>query len=125
MVEYFSEAYWNELASILNNDEDFRENASDLDTSMIFVADDKDLAYKLTFEGGKVEATESSQDEEADFKFIGPYEQWVRNHKGEADFQRLMMTGKIKFEGSMSQIMSLRKQLGSAMGKAAEIDAEY
>lgn len=125
MVEYFSQAYWEELASILNGDEDFRENASDLSTEMIFVADDEGQAFKLTFDEGEVEASPASQDDDAQFKFIGPYDEWVKNHKGEADLQRLIMMGKINFEGAMSDIMSLRKQLGSAMAKAADIDAEY
>lgn len=125
MVEYFSQAYWEELASILNGDEDFKENASDLSTEMIFVADDEDQAFKLTFDEGQVEASPASRDDDAQFKFIGPYDEWVKNHKGEADLQRLIMTGKINFEGAMSDIMSLRKQLGSAMSKAADIDAEY
>lgn len=125
MVEYFSENYWNELAKLLNNDEEFKEDASDLETDLVFVADDKDRAFRLIFDQGNVEVETVDTDADGDFKFIGPYDEWVKNHKGEADFQRQIMMGKLKFEGSMGDIMSLRKQLGSAMSKATEIDAEY
>lgn len=125
MVEYFTEAYWDELASILNDDESFREDASDLETELLFVAEDKGRAFRLTFDHGNVTAEPSSEGADADFTFIGPYDEWVKNHKGDADFQRQIMMGKLKFKGSMGEIMSLRKQLGSAMKKAGTIDAEY
>lgn len=125
MVEYFTEAYWEELASLLNDDESFQEDAGDLETELMFVAEDKDRAFRLVFDNGSVTAETTDEDAEADFKFIGPYDEWVKNHKGDADFQRQIMMGKLKFKGSMGEIMSLRKQLGSAMKKAGTIDAEY
>ncbi len=125
MVEYFTEAYWDELASLLNDDESFQDDAGDLETELVFVAEDKDRAFKLTFDNGTVSADPVDADDEADFKFIGPYDEWVKNHKGDADFQRQIMMGKLKFKGSMGEIMSLRKQLGSAMKKATTIDVDY
>lgn len=125
MVEYFTEAYWDELASDLNADENFQSEADDLDTSLLFVAEDKDRAFLMDVNNGKVNAKRADGDTEAEFAFKGPYEAWVSNHKGEADLQRLVMTGKLQFEGSMSKIMSLQSQLGFVTDRAREIDAEY
>lgn len=125
MVEYFTEAYWDELAADLNADEDFRSAAGDLTTQLLFVAEDKGRACLMEVEDGEVQATPADADTEAEFAFTGPYETWIDHHKGEADLQRLVMTGKINFDGSMGKIMSLQKQLGFVTDRAREIDAEY
>lgn len=125
MVEYFTEAYWDELASRLNGDEAFQEKAGDLDTSLLFVAEDKDRAFLMDVENGEVTANAVDGDAEAEFAFKGPYESWVSNHRDEAGLQRLVMTGKLHFEGSMGKIMGLQNQLGFVTDTAREIEADY
>lgn len=125
MVQYFTEPYWDELASELNADEAFQEKASDLDTSLLFVAEDEDLAFRMDVDNGKVSAEPVEADAEAEFAFKGPYEAWVSNHRDGTGLQRLVMTGKLNFEGSMGKIMSLQSQLGFVTDKAREIEADY
>lgn len=125
MVEYFTEAYWDELASRLNEDEDFQQEASDLETSLKFVAEDKGRAFVMNVDNGKVNAEAVDEDAEAEFSFTGPYEAWVANHRDGTGLQRLIMTGKLSFDGSMPRIMSLQNQLGFVTDEAREIDADY
>lgn len=125
MVEYFSEQYWDTLADTLNQDEAFQEKASDVDASLLYVAKEKDDACKMTIDGGKVTVEQVDQDAEADFRFIGPYETWVKSHRDGDGLQKLVMTGKLKFKGSIPQVMSLQRQLGDMTARAREIDVEY
>lgn len=125
MVEYFSEQYWDTLADKLNGDEAFQEKASDVDASLLYVAKDKGRACRMTIDGGKVSVEQVDPDAEADFRFIGPYETWVKSHRDGEGLQKLVMTGKLKFKGSIPQVMSLQRQLGDMTARAREIDADY
>lgn len=125
MVEYFSEQYWDTLADKLNADESFQDEASDVEASLLYVAKDKGKACKMTIDHGKVAVEHVDPEAEADFRFIGPYETWVKSHRDGQGLQKLVMTGKLKFKGSIPQVMSLQRQLGGMTTLAREIDSEY
>lgn len=125
MTEYFTEDYWHQLADRLNQHDGFQDKASDLDTSLLFVAEDKDRAFLMDVDHGKVTAEPASADADAEFAFKGDYDAWVSNHRDGTGLQRLVMTGKLTFEGSMGKIMGLQSQLGFVTDEAREIDAEY
>ncbi len=76
-------------------------------------------------DGGKVAVAQVDQDAEDDFRFIGPYETWVKSHRDGEGLQKLVMTGKLKFKGSIPQVMSLQRQLGDMTARAREIDVDY
>ncbi len=127
MVEYFSEQYWDTLADKLNSDAGFQEKASDVDASLLYVAKDRGQACRMTIDNGKVtvEHVDPEAETEADFRFIGPYETWVASHRDGQGLQKLVMTGKLKFKGSIPQVMSLQRQLGDMTARAREIDVDY
>lgn len=125
MVEYFTEDYWNELAKRLNNSPEFQDAADDLTTSLLFVAQDEDRAFLMDVQDGQVTAEPASADADAEFAFKGDYDAWVTNHRDGTGLQRLVMTGKLTFEGSMGKIMRLQSQLGFVTDEAREIEAEY
>lgn len=125
MTEYFTSEFFNELADRLNKDDEFQDKASDLSIDLLNVAKDKDRAFLLSIDDGKVQIEEASEDTDADFKFIGSYDNWVKNHKGEASLEKSIMTGKIKLKGSVPKIMRLRDKLGRIDDLGTEIDAEY
>lgn len=124
MVQYFTKAFFDELASQLNADEDFQAKTSDLDLTILNVAKDKGDAFLLTIDGGKVSVEEADPETDAEFKFIGDYDQWVANHEG-SSLQKMVMTGKIRFKGSMPKIMRLQSKLKAIDETGHEIDAEY
>lgn len=125
MVEFFTESYWDQLASRLNEHEDFQSEASDLETSLKFAAPDKGRAFIMSVDNGKVSAEAVDEDAEAEFSFTGDYDVWVENHRDGTGLQRLVMSGKLKFDGSMPRIMSLQSQLGFVTDEAREIEADY
>lgn len=111
MVEYFTDEYYQTIAKRLNDDDEFQEKASNLSTSLVQVAKDKDKAVKFTIDDGQVTAQEVGPDEEAEFRLIASYDDWTKVVKGEEKVDKLVMMGKMKVEGSMAKLLQYRDQL--------------
>jgi putative sterol carrier protein len=125
MVQYFTRPYFEELANLLNNDKEFQAKASNLSVTLLNVAKDKNVSFLLKVDKGKVSVQDGTPETAADFTFIGDYATWITNHKDGATLEKLIMTGKIKFKGSIPRIMSLKGQLGAVDQKARTIAVEY
>lgn len=110
-VAFFTPAYFEELAKTLNGDAEFKQKTATLNLSILMAAKDKDLSALLRLKNGEATVEPATRDTPADFKFIGEYAVWVSNHRGEAPLDKLVMTGKLKFIGSIPKIMGLRAQL--------------
>ena len=125
MVAFFTLAYFEELARVLNADPDFKQKTANLNLTIVMSAKDKDVHGLLRIQNGQATAQAAKPDEKADFKFIADYATWSANHRGEAPLDKLVMTGKVKFIGSIPKIMGLRNQLlvidRVAQGIAAEL----
>lgn len=124
MVEFFTRPYFDEVAKVLNNDAEFKSKTTNLDAKILMVAKDKGHAFLLTIQKGTAQVEDAASDAKADFTFVGDYDTWVSNHKGEAPLDKLVMTGKLKFKGSIPKIMSLRSQLVVIDKLAQSVDAE-
>lgn len=111
MPAFFTPAYFEELARVLNADPEFKAKAATLKVTILMSAKDKGLTALVRIAEGKATAEPATPETPADFKFIGAYEVWAANHRGEAPLDKLVMTGKLKFVGSIPKIMSLRNQL--------------
>ncbi len=107
MVQYFSKEFFDALAGALNADAEWLKKTSTSTFKSIITITDRSNSFFLDVTNGKVVVTETAPDAPADFKFEGPYENWVILGKGEKDFQSLVMAGKLKFRGSMPKVMGL------------------
>lgn len=125
MAQFFTKEFFDELASRLNSDEEWKKKAGDLTTKIIASCTDRDAAFLIDIKDGAVACSQVSPEEPADFKFEGTYEAWQKTAKGEADLQTLVMTGKIKFKGSMSKIMAMMGSLSRLTAVLREIPKEY
>jgi alkyl sulfatase BDS1-like metallo-beta-lactamase superfamily hydrolase len=125
MVEYFSEPYFQEIASLLNADADFQAKAQKLTTQLLFIAPDKDRAFIMRVSDGKVQAASATAETDAEFKFTAPYDTWIRNHRDGDTLEKLIMTGKVRFKGAIPRILSLKGQLGAVDQKARSITVTY
>ena len=108
---FFTQGYFEELVKTLNNDAEFKQKTASMNLSIVMAAKDKGLAALLRIQNGQASAQMATPEEKADFKFLGDYATWVANHKGEAPLDKLVMTGKLKFIGSIPKIMGMRSQL--------------
>lgn len=107
MVQYFSKEFFDQLAASLNTDAEWVKKTTGQSFKTIITITDRAKSFFLDVAGGKVAVTETAPDAPADFKFEGPYDSWVILGRGEKDFQSLVMTGKVKFRGSMPKVMGL------------------
>ncbi|HVL47792.1 MAG TPA: SCP2 sterol-binding domain-containing protein [Candidatus Thermoplasmatota archaeon] len=125
---YFTKAYFDALATTLNADAEFQAKTANLKANLLMVARDKGekgAAFLLAVDHGKAAITEATPETSAEFAFIGDYATWVRNHQGEAPLEKLVMTGKMKFKGSIPKIMQMRNQLGVIDTTARRVPAAY
>jgi putative sterol carrier protein len=112
MPALFTTDFFDELVKRLNNDPDFKQKAGGVTATVLMVNTDTKASYLLNLNKGTASWTPGTMDSKADFTFLGETATWVANHKGEAPMEKLVMTGKLKFKGSIPKIMGLRAQLG-------------
>ncbi len=113
------------MEQTLNSDEEFTESLREVETSMLLVSEDTGGSFLLNVADGKVSVEEASPDQVAEFKIIGPYEEWVKSAKGEASLTRQVMSGKIKIRGSMSKMMFYWPKLQRIEDALKEIEKEF
>ena len=125
MVQYFSKAFFDEVASRLNADPEWAKGATALTTKIVLTCTDRNASFLLDIVGGKVSASAVPPDVPADFKFEGTYDAWTLLGRGERDFQGLVLGGKIRFRGSMPKIMALTGQLNRITQVAQQVPKEF
>jgi putative sterol carrier protein len=112
MPALFTPAFFDELVKRLNNDPDFKQKAGGVAATVLMVNLDTKESFLLNLNKGSAAWTPGNPESKADFTFLGDAATWLSNHKGEAPMEKLVMTGKLKFKGSIPKIMGLRSQLG-------------
>lgn len=125
MVQYFTAEFFSALADALNGSQDFQAKNASVSTSLLNVAKDKGTAFLVRIEKGKVSASAAAADAQAEFTFTGDYATWVRSHKGELPLEKAIMTGAMKFKGSIPKIMGLRSSLSAFDTEARRIAVTY
>jgi len=125
LVEYFTTAFFTELAAGLNADPEWQKKAGSMTVKLVLTVTDRGSSHLLDVQGGRVTASETTADSPADFKFEGPYDAWVTLGKGEKDFQSLVMAGKLKFRGSMPKVMGMMGQLNRVTFLAQQLPKEF
>ncbi len=125
MVQYFSKEFFEALANALNVDAEWMKKASTSTFKTVITVTDRAQSHLLEVVNGKVTTSESAPDVPADFKFEGPYDSWMILGKGEKDFQSLVMSGKVKFRGSMPKVMGMMPQWNRLIKVAQELPKEF
>ncbi|HKZ88692.1 MAG TPA: SCP2 sterol-binding domain-containing protein [Thermoplasmata archaeon] len=125
MVQYFTTAFFEELASRLNADPDWTKKAGNITAKLVLTCADRKQSFLLDIQAGKVSSSEVAPDVPADFKFEGNYDAWSTLGRGEKDFQSLVMGGKLRFRGSMPKIMAIMGQMNRITALAQQIPKEF
>ena len=125
MTTYFTQAFFEEVASRLNADTEWLRKAGAINAKIVLTAVDRNASFLIDIRNGIVSSTESTADVPADFKFEGTYDAWTQLGKGEKDFQSLVLGGKIRFRGSMPKIMALMGSLDRITQVARQIPKEF
>ncbi|MCI4371847.1 MAG: SCP2 sterol-binding domain-containing protein [Thermoplasmata archaeon] len=125
MTQYFTKAFFDEVADRLNADSEWTKRAAAVTAKIVLTCSDRNASFLLAILNGMVTSTEVAPDVPADFKFEGPYDAWTQLGKGERDFQSLVMGGKILFRGSMPRIMALMGELNRITTVARQVPKEF
>ncbi|HEX9340988.1 MAG TPA: SCP2 sterol-binding domain-containing protein [Thermoplasmata archaeon] len=125
MVQYFSEAFFDEVANRLNVDPEWAKKASTVTTKIVLTCTDRNASFLLDIANGMVSAAPVAPDVPAEFKFEGTYDAWTQLGKGERDFQGLVLGGRIRFRGSMPKVMALTGQLNRITQVAQQVPKEF
>ena len=125
MVQYFTKAFFDELASRLNADPDWGKKAAAITAKIVLTCTDRNASFLVDIQGGRVAVHDVAPDVPADFKFEGTYEAWTQLGKGEKDFQGLVLGGKIRFRGSMPKVMALMGPLSRITQLAQQVPKEF
>ena len=125
MVQYFTKAFFDEIAGRLNVDPEWGKKAATITAKIVLTCTDRNASFLVDIQGGKVAVHEVAPDVPADFKFEGAYDAWMQLGKGERDFQGLVLGGKIRFRGSMPKVMALMGPLGRITQLAQQVPKEF
>ena len=125
MVQYFSKEFFDELATALNADAEWMKKTSSSSFKSIITITDRSKSFLLDVTSGKVAVSEVTPEVPADFKFDGPYDSWTILGRGDKDFQSLVMTGKVKFRGSMPKVMGLMGAWNRLIKLAQQLPKEF
>ena len=125
MAKYFSTEFLQELAARLTQDPQWMKGASKITVKLMITITDRNESHILEVVNGQVTARVAKPDDPADFKFEGPYEQWVRLGKEKKDIQSLVLQGKLKFRGPLAKFMPMQPTLVRIEAVAREIPAEF
>ncbi|MFQ5986669.1 MAG: SCP2 sterol-binding domain-containing protein [Thermoplasmata archaeon] len=111
MAKFFTEQYFQDLADRLNADDEWRKKAEGVHAKIVATANDRDFSALLDVQNGEVTASKVDADAPADFRFEADYDVWKASAQGEGDLTTLVMTGRMRFRGSMSKIMGMMTPL--------------
>lgn len=121
----FSSEFFEELVKTLNNDPEFKSKTGSVHATVLMANRDLKTSHLLTISKGTATYNGPGTEEtKADFAFIGDTPTWVANHKGEITMEKAIMTGKLKFKGSLPKLMGLRSQLTVIDAIAQRVPAE-
>ncbi len=112
-VQFFSMDFFNKLVNDLNNDQSLAKITKGLNTNLLLSCNELPSSYLVTVKEGRLSVKETSKNEAAEFSFTAPYQEWEKIARGQAKIQGEVITGKIKFRGSMPKmLLYLNKVMG-------------
>ncbi len=124
MMQYLSAEYFDELVRRLNADADWGNMAAALNAKVTLTVTDRATSMMLAITDGVVTAEKVTGEDPADFKFEAPYDVWARIVRGQTDFNTAVLTGKMRFKGSLPRIMAIQPQISRLTQVAKDIGAQ-
>ncbi len=125
MTQYFTKSFFEEVASRLNADSEWSKKAGAISAKLVLTCVDRGASFLIDIANGRVVSSAVSAEIPADFKFEGTYDTWTQLGKAEKDLQSLVMSGKIRFRGSLPKIMGLMNVLGRVTSVARDVPKDF
>ena len=121
LVKFFTIEFFKALVDQLSRDASLTKLTKGMKTTLLLGCTGKDSAFLITVLDEHLDVSEVSADEKAEFKFTVSYERWERIARGEAKMQGDVLSGRIKFRGSMTRMLLYVNRVIGLEKKAIEI----
>ena len=121
LVNFFTIEFFEALVDQLWSDASLTKLTKGMKTTLLFGCTGKDSAFLITVLHEHLDLSEVSADEKAEFRFTAPYERWERIARGEAKIQGDVLSGRIRFRGSMTKMLLYVNRVIGLEKKAIEI----
>jgi len=115
-VKFWTMDFFRELVDRVNSDESLSKLTRGLNTSLLFDCNGK--AVLIAAEDGKLAVREPPTEKVAEFRFTASTEEWEKIAKGQAKMQGEVVSGRVKFRGSMPKMLLY---LGKIVGLEAKV----
>ena len=103
-MRFWSEEFFAAAAEAVNSDPRFPSLVTGISTSIIVDCSDKESAFRIQLELGKV-SVRPARGDLAEFTFSAPYEEWTRIIRDGLDIRGEVLKGRVKFRGSMPKML--------------------
>lgn len=105
MYKYLSQEWLDYGKDLINKDAKFKEIAGVFSATffheVLNAPENQVLNYVSVFKNGHCENVYLGSIQNPTFKISGTYEDWVALHRGEANIIKLVMQGRLSFEGTL------------------------
>ncbi|MDG6928683.1 MAG: SCP2 sterol-binding domain-containing protein [Nitrososphaerota archaeon] len=105
MPGFFTQDFFADYARLLNADPQMREVTKGISTTILLRCEDRGVGFRVTVDESVIGAEAAGEGSTAEFSFSAPYDEWVRIARGEAKFQGEVVSGRMKFGGSMPKML--------------------
>lgn len=103
-VPFFTRGFFDEVATRLNADPEWRTLAEKFSTRVVVTCVDRNASYLLEVVNGHVVARDATPETVADFRFEAEHAAWIEVMRGQADYYPLVRAHRMKFRGSVLRL---------------------
>ena len=121
LLKFFTNEFFHSLVDQLSRDASLTKLTKGMKTTLLLGCTGEDSAFLITVLDEHLDVSEVSADEKAEFRFTAPYERWERIARGEAKMQGDVLSGRIRFRGSMTKMLLYVNRVIGFEKKAIEI----
>ncbi len=112
-VRFFSLEFFKNMVGQLNTDESLAKLTKGMSMNLLLSCDEISGYYLIDIKEGRLSVKEASSNQVAEFAFSAPYGEWEKIAKGRVKMAGEVVSGKIKFRGSMPKmLLYLNKIMG-------------
>ena len=112
-IRFFSLEFFNNMVDQLNADDSLAKVTKGMNTSLLLSCAEISAFYIIDIKEGRLSVKQASSNQVAEFAFSASYSEWEKIAKGQAKIPGEVISGRIKFKGSMPKmLLYLNKVLG-------------
>jgi len=112
-IRFFSLEFFDNMMDRLNTDDSLAKLTKGMNTNLLLSCAEISAFYIIDIKEGRLSVKQVSSNQVAEFAFSAPYTEWEKIAKGQAKIPSEVISGRIRFKGSMPKmLLYLNKVLG-------------